>query len=393
MPWKERSIEKMREEFVKRVLNKEKSKSELCREYGISRPTGDLWIKRYSEGESLSDKSRRPHNMPLKTDSETENLIIEYRKKYPAIGAVKIHKMLENDGYTDLPCSKTINNIFKRNGLITKEASLAATPFQRFEKSEPNEMWQADFKGHFEMKNGKRCHPLNIIDDNSRFNLCSKAQNGETFEEIKPVLISVFKEYGMPFSFLCDNGNPWGTPQSMGYTCFEVWLMELGILTLHGRPLHPQTQGKDESFNRSMTRELLKHSSFENLEDADRQFQIYRDFYNNKRPHHSLNLKVPGEIYIPSSRKYTEKIQEWEYPSDCEIRKVKSSGYFSFNNQGYFLSEAFAGKEIAIRESHISHCFNLYFRKFCIGRIDVDKRVYTFKKAYLIDGDPRLNNE
>lgn len=393
MPWKERSIEAMREEFVKRVLSKEKSKSELCREYGISRPTGDLWIKRYLEGENLSDKSRRPHNTPLKTDSETENLIVEYRKKYPAIGAVKIHKMLENDGNTALPCPRTINNIFKRNGLITKEASLAATPFQRFEKSEPNEMWQADFKGHFEMKNGERCHPLNIIDDNSRFNLCSKAQSGETFKETKPALIRVFEEFGMPFSFLCDNGNPWGTSQSTGYTYFEVWLMELGILTLHGRPLHPQTQGKGESFNRSMTKELLKHSSFENLEDADRQFQIYRDFYNNKRPHHSLDLKVPSEIYVPSKRIYIGRIQEWEYPSDCEIRKVKSSGYFSLNNQGYFLSEAFANKKIAIRESLIPHCFDLYFRQFCIGRIDVDKRVYTFKKAYLIDGDPRFNKD
>ena len=188
-----------------------------------------MWIKRYLLGESLADKSRRPHIMPSKTDEETDNLIIEYRRKYPAAGAVKIHKMLGNDGYTGLPCPKTINNILKRNGLITREASQAATPFHRFEKSEPNEMWQADYKGHFEMNDGKRCHPLNIIEDNSRFNLCSRAQHSETFEEIKPVLINVFEEYGMPFSFLCDNGNPWGTQQSTGYTRFEVCLWSLAF--------------------------------------------------------------------------------------------------------------------------------------------------------------------
>jgi hypothetical protein len=57
---------------------------------------------------------------------------------------------------------------------------------------------------------------------------------------------------------------------------------------------------------------------------------------------------------------------------------------------GYFLSEAFAGKEIAVRKSHIQGCYSLFFRQFRIGRIDTEKRVFTFKRAYLIDGDPRL---
>ena len=41
MPWEEKVIVTMREEFVKRVLSHEKSKAELCREYGISRPAGN----------------------------------------------------------------------------------------------------------------------------------------------------------------------------------------------------------------------------------------------------------------------------------------------------------------------------------------------------------------
>ena len=43
--------------------------------------------------------------------------------------------------------------------MITKEASLVATPMQRFEKGSPNEMWQGDYKGHFAMKNNQHCHP------------------------------------------------------------------------------------------------------------------------------------------------------------------------------------------------------------------------------------------
>ncbi len=293
--------------------------------------------------------------------------------------------------YTDLPCARTINNILKRNGVITQEASDAATPYQRFEKDQPNEMWQADYKGHIGMRNSARCHPLNIIDDCSRFNLCCEAQGSETFLEIQPVMVRIFREYGLPFSFLCDNGNPWGTAQSPGFSRFEVWLMELGILTLHGRARHPQTQGKEESFNRSMTREFLRYASFADLEDAQRQFDQYRDFYNNERPHHALGLDTPSQHYHRSERPYPEQIAEWEYPEGCQIRRVKINGCFKWRGQLYFLSEAFHGKSIAIRESHIPDHVNLYFRQFRIGRLDLRTNTFVFKRAYRIEDDPRLD--
>lgn len=390
MPWKEQRMETMREEFVKRVLSHEKSKSALCREYGISRPTADKWIARYLSGEKMSDMSRAPKTRPNKTDPETEKKIVEYREKYPAIGALKMRTIMTNDHYTNLPSVRTFNEIFKRNGLITKEASEAATPYKRFEKSYPNEMWQADFKGHFVMENGVRCHPLNIIDDYSRMNICCEPLLSETFAEVKPCMERLFKEYGIPFSFLCDNGNPWGTQQSTGFTSFEVWLMELGILTIHGRILHPQTQGKEERFNNSFTKECLKYHKIENQEDASKIFAEYRAFYNNVRPHMALNLEVPASRYKPSKRQYPSHIEEWEYSKDLKIHNVKASGYITIRSQGYFLSEAFGNKQIAIRESSKgAHLINLYFRQFKIGQIDVEKRVFTFKRAYLICGDPR----
>ena len=390
MPWKEQRLETMREEFVKRVLAHEKSKSELCREYGISRPTGDKWIARFISGECMQDMKRTPKTLPNKTDPEIEKEIVRYRKQYPALGAVKIHRIMENDEYTKLPSTRTINEIFKRNGLISKEASEAATPYERFEKSYPNEMWQGDFKGHFAMGNGARCHTLNIIDDYSRMNICCEPLLSETFAEIKPCMERLFKEYGMPFSFLCDNGNPWGTQQSTGFTSFEVWLMELGILTIHGRILHPQTQGKEERFNRSFTRECLRYHKIQDQAEASKIFSEYRDFYNNVRPHMALNLEVPASRYQPSIRRYPTTIEAWEYPSELKVHNVKSTGYITINGQGYFLSEAFGNKQIAFRESSKgSHLINLYFRQFRIGQIDIEKRVFTFKRAYLIDGDPR----
>lgn len=381
----------MREEFARRVLAGEGTKAALCREYGISRPTGDKWLERFQTGDSLSDRSRAPKTVPGRTDSELETKIVELRKKHPAIGAVKLRRMMEDQGLTGLPCAKTYNNIFQRHGLIERAASRAATPYERFEKSVPNEMWQADFKGHFAMTNGYRCHPLNIIDDHSRFNLCIEALGAETFEDVKPVMDRLFREYGLPFSFLCDNGNPWGTAQSMGYTRFEVWLMELGILTLHGRIRHPQTQGKEERFNGSLTKECLKYHQIQDFAHAQQVFDEYRSFYNEVRPHFSLNLDVPAKHYQASSKPMPEQIEPWEYGPEYKLCRVKKTGYFNYEGQGYFLSEAFAGKQIAVRESHLPGQITLVFRQFKIGRIDVENRAYTLRRAYLLEGDPRVN--
>lgn len=389
MAWNERTKAEMRTEFVKQALEGKETKTALCQKYGISRPTGDKWIERYQHDECLTDLSRKPHSIANKISEDMENTIVRYRKQYPAFGAAKIHRIMLNNGIQSPPCIKTINNVFHRHNLISKAASQAATPYIRFSKSRPNEMWQADYKGHFLMDNATRCHPLNIIDDHSRFNLCCEALGNETFQELQPVMIRLFREYGMPEIFLCDNGNPWGTSQTVGFTSFEVWMMELGILVIHGRPLHPQTQGKDESFNRSFTRECLKLHTFQDLQDAQKKFDAYRQLYNNIRPHHALELNVPSAYYEKSKLEYPEQIDSWDYGSGYSVVKVKDSGYVNIFGQGYFLSEAFRGKHIGIRESRIEGQFTLEFRQFIIARVDPEKGVFTSRKAYLKDGDPR----
>jgi hypothetical protein len=208
---------------------------------------------------------------------------------------------------------------------------------------------------------------------------------------VKPVVERLFQEYGLPFSFLCDNGNPWGTAQSLGYTRFEVWLMELGILTIHGRIRHPQTQGKEERFNRSFTRECLHGRIFADTKDAQRRFDEYRNFYNEVRPHCALALDVPAVRYTRSDRQLPVRIEDWEYGPEYKLCKVKSSGYFNYRGQGFFLSEAFGDKTIAVRESNLPGQITLVFRNFKIGRIDLENRVYSQKRAYFLADDPRAN--
>ena len=123
------------------------------------------------------------------------------------------------------------------------------TPFKRFEMAAPNMLWQMDFKGHFGMLNDERCHPLTILDDHSRFSLCIDAKDNERWSYTKSSLVRIFSEFGMPDAILCDNGKPWGD-SAKGYSAFDLWMMQLGVLPIHGKPLHPQTQGKEERFHR-----------------------------------------------------------------------------------------------------------------------------------------------
>jgi transposase InsO family protein len=383
MPWEKKTVEEGRKGFIEEVLLGEKSKSEICRKYGISRVTGYKWIKRYEQGDVLRDRDHAPFHSPCKTPLEVENMVLEARKQHLAWGPRKLKKVLERENKSKVPAASTIADILRRNGCISEKASKAATPYKRFEKETCNEMWQADFKGHFAMKDGNRCYPLTVLDDHSRYSLCVDAKENEQRLGVVKSFERLFYENGLPYSLLCNNGNPWGNSQTTGYTVFEVWLMERGILPIHGRISHPQTQGKEERFHRTMKAELLSLTKIENIAHAQTCFDTFRNCYNNERPHEALDMKVPAQIYRASQRKTPEQIRDWEYPNEYVLRKIKESGYLNYGNQGYFLSEAFAGKTIAIRESSLANCINLYFRSFRVARINLRERAFVSKKIYL----------
>jgi transposase InsO family protein len=369
-----------REAFVTEVKAGEKSKSQLCREYRISRVTGDKWLKRHEAGEGLEDRSKAPFHVANKTPPEKEAKVLQVREEHPAWGPRKIKQFLLDKGETGVPSKSAIGNILSRNGRVSEAASKAAAPCRRFQKESCNEMWQADFKGHFAMKNAERCHPLTVLDDYSRFSLCVDAKANERREGVQASFERLFYENGLPDTLLCDNGNPWGNSQTTGYTRFEVWLMDYGVLPMHGRPLHPQTQGKEERFHRTLKAELLDLVEIENMAHAQECFDRFRACYNNERPHEALGMGVPAQFYRTSKRQKPDRIEPWEYPNEYILRNVKPTGYFSYGNQGYFLSEAFGEKTIALRESSLENCLNVYYRGFRIARINLKERAFVSRK-------------
>ena len=378
MPWKDKTVEELRKEFVEAAQDCSNFSS-LCREFGITRKTGYKWLSRYEADEELSDRSRRPNVTANKTAAETELKIVEVRSSHPGWGAKKIKVSLENKG-VEMPCIKTVNNILNRYGCISKEESLKHKAFTRFEKERCNEMWQTDFKGEFKMQDGKYCFPLDIFDDHSRFVIRIKPSES-TSNLVLPTFREAFYEYGMPDSVLSDNGAQFAGFRQ-GYTQFEKWLMNHDVLPIHGRIKHPQTQGKIERFHRAMNQELLKHYTPKDISDAERVFNDWRNCYNNERPHEALGMKCPSDIYVPSNRVYRDDVKKYEYSGKYHVIKVNCWGYVRFDRWQIYLSETMIDEYIEFRPNPNGDTFIACYRNFGIGEFDVHTGKLLHRKIW-----------
>lgn len=370
MPWKARSAVSLREEFV-RLAGQGEAMAALCRRFGISRKTGYKWVSRCKAWgwEGLQDHSRRPHSSPAKSADTLEVRVVELRQRYPAWGGRKLRKLLEREDWQPLPASSTITEILHRHALIFPEESQKHQAFQRFERAQPNELWQLDFKGHVAMGSG-RCHPLTMLDDHSRYAVGLFACGDERTQTVQERFRVVFRRYGLPQAILCDNGPPWGSAGGEEkHTELTVWLMQQGVRVLHGRAYHPQTQGKDERFHRTLKNEVL-WDCFADLLESQKRFDQWRKEYNWVRPHEALGMDVPGTRYQCSKREFVEHPQEPEYDSGQLVRKVDASARISLWNQSWKIGKPFAGHRILIEPTPIDHLWDVYFYGIKIQTLD-----------------------
>jgi transposase InsO family protein len=372
MPWREQSVMDQREEFVRLALAPGANRSELCRRFGISRDKGYKWLKRYaSEGRSgLADRSRRPKCSPAQTKAATEARVLHIRAKSNNVwGGRKIARVLR-DEHKEILAPSTVTAILRRHGKLADHAKDHPGRFQRFEREAPNELWQMDFKGHFALMQG-RCHPLTVLDDHSRYSLGVEACANEQDATVRGRLTMIFRRYGVPFMMLMDNGAPWGDSADQPFTVFTLWLIQLGIRVIHCRPYHPQTQGKDERFHRTLKAEVINGNSFRDLPECQRSFDRWRHIYNHDRPHEALELMAPASRYQVSPRPFPEQLPAIEYGPTDIVRKVDCNGFISFKSRQIRMGKPFRGQPIALRATDKEDVFCTYFCAQPIATIDL----------------------
>lgn len=374
MPWNERDAMSLRREFVELASQPGCNRRELCRRFGISAKTGYKWLERFNEqgAAGLEALSRRPHQSPSRSSAALESAVLALRQDHPCWGGRKISRRLRDTlGQTIAP--STVTEVLRRHSLLGHNPAAVSPPWLRFEHATPNELWQIDFKGFFDTPAG-RCHPLTLLDDHSRFNLILGACGQTGFAHIQPMLIAAFRRYGLPVRINADNGAPWGTPRTpeTALSTMAVWLIRLGIRISHSRPYHPQTNGKDERFHRSLACEVLTGRSFDDLVAAQRAFDRWRIVYNHERPHDALGLDTPSAHYQPSSRRYPECLPPIEYGPDDEICVPGENGRFRWRGRSFKVSNALKGLPVAFRpRAGEEGLFDLFFSHHHIALINL----------------------
>lgn len=374
MPWHITELMSQRLEFVLLARAEGADLGELCRRFGISMKTGWKWRRRFAQSGAagLTDRSRRPHRSPRKVGAVIAAKVIALRREHPAWGGRTLRQRLRNLGCAEVPAASTCTEILRRAELLGPNPTHPG-PFLRFERSAPNELWQMDHKGHFATQCGQRCHPLTVLDDHSRFNLLLHASRDETGATVRTHLTRAFELYGLPEALLCDNGPPWGSSDATcPYTRLTVWLLRLGVRVLHGRPYHPQTQGKNERFHRTLNNELLRRHTWRDLAHCNEQFQHFRDIYNCERPHHSLGGATPVSRYRQSRRSLPAALPAIEFPAGALVRRVPLNGSIMFGGQTWYVGQAFGDLPIGLcaDREHDGH-WHVYFASTRLGRLDL----------------------
>jgi transposase InsO family protein len=357
----------LKQEFVYLARQPNINIRDLCRRFGISPQTGYKWLKRHeAHGESgLQDRSRRPRSSPKQTEASLAAEVVAVREEHPAWGGRKISRVLDKR-----IAPSTVTNVLHRHDLITPQASEAARQWTRFEHAAPNDLWQMDFKGDFQTLQG-RCYPLTVIDDHSRFNLVIQSCACQRGALVQEHLSEVFRRYGLPARINTDNGVPWGAPRHPGeLTPLGIWLVTLGIRLSFSRPGHPQTNGKDERFHRSLKAEVLKGRLYRSLEEVQSAFDHWREIYNFLRPHDALDLEVPISRYQVSSHAFPESLPQIEYgPDDLLVKPYDSQ--FRFRKRSFRIAKALGGHTVALRPSTKGDgLFDVYFGHQKVRTID-----------------------
>jgi hypothetical protein len=227
-----------------------------------------------------------------------------------------------------------------------------------------------------------------VLDAHSRYSLGLIACADQTDATVRAHLTALFRRYGLPDAILADNGAPWGGSGAQGYTAFEVWLLRLGIPLHHGRPYHPQTQGKDERFHRSLDVEVLQLHRFADLPLCQTAFDTWRQVYNTERPHEALELAVPATRYRPSPIVFPERLAEPDYYATDQVRRVHNDGAASFQGRRVKLPQAFAGLpqafaglpqafaglNVAFRPTASDGVGRVFFARFPVAELDLRDR-------------------
>jgi putative transposase len=332
--------------------------SELCERYGISRRTGYKWRGRFeAEGAAgLANRSRVPHRCEHRMAEAVRERLLEVRRRHPTWGPRKLLAWLgAREPKVDWPAASSVGELLRREGLVSeRRRKPRREPHPgppQLSAQGPNDLWTADFKGHFRTRDWDWCYPLTLLDHVSRKCLGLQALDATDGAGVRPVFERAFREGGLPLAILTDNGPPFVAPRGLrGLSKLSVWWIRLGIRPLRTEPASPEQNGAHERFHRTLKAETGAPVAGNRIAQQ-RRFNCFRAIYNDERPHEALGQRPPASRWQPSPRLFPERLPEPEYPAHYLTRLVSPQGAFGFRNRLTYLTSALASQWIGLEET------------------------------------------
>lgn len=355
-----------RKEFVLKAIHT-KNFRQLCQEYGISTKTGYKWRERFYENgfAGMAELSRRPRRHAKQLAEAVVCQIVRLKHAHPHWGARKLRDIYQRL-HEQAPSESTFKRILEQVGLVEKRRVRRRSQAGRIstgrKASAPNEIWTVDFKGWWHGTNGQRCEPLTVRDEFTRYVLELRAVADARAQTVRACFERLFERHGLPEAIRSDNGLPFATCTGvLGLSKLSAWWVALGIDLERGRPGCPQDNGAHERFHWDVERELRG-------QEQQASFDEWRRTFNQERPHESLGMKRPAELYKPSERKYEGTPQDLTYPK-MEPRRVASTGHIHYGKHSLFISTALSGWSVGLEPCDHGK-FNVHFAQLLLGQYD-----------------------
>lgn len=358
--------------FIAEYRRRQTTMSALCRVYGISRKTGYQLVARYTaEGPvGLLDRSRAPQHHPQAIAPAVREVLLALRTAHPYWGPRKLRARLQAQHPTQAwPAASSVGALLRQAGLTRpagrRRAALPARP-PLTASQEPNDVWTIDFKGWFRTGDGRRCDPLTLVDDASRYLLHCVALPQPTAGYVQPWLERAFRTYGLPQVLRSDNGTPFVIPRGVqGLSRLAVWWIKLGIRPERIQPGHPEQNPRHERLHWTLKQEtaLPPHAT---RCAQQRAFARFQASYNHERPHEALGQRPPATVYRPSPRPYPPRVAAPEYPATMTVRRVRHGGDIKWRGTLVFVSEALRGEPLGLEEV-ATGCWHVHFGPLTLG--------------------------
>jgi putative transposase len=326
------------------------SMASLCRRFRISRKTGYQWVKRWAEPGGWDGRARRRGRRAWVITGRLAEQILKLREQYPWEGPRKLVTRLQQ--VKERPAVSTIGAFLRREGLVAKRRRhrRSVPGRSRFAPVKlPNEVWSVDRKGWFRTGNGRKCEPLTIMDNATRFLLYNRHQQPVTSRTVRAVFERLFRLYGLPERIRTDGGPPFASIGPAGLSKLSAWWIKLGIRVERIDPGRPQQNGRHERMHLTLKQQVCGKQVAQDLARQQHGLDAFRSYYNGDRPHEALGQRTPASCYHRAARFYPRVVPQLRYPASYEIRRVRTNGAIKWLDRDLYVSQALAGEVVGVQ--------------------------------------------